>query len=56
MLKSFATARSECEAKHENKASYNTGYIVPDQIDFFGHDRKGIKTHIEKRNIHNYKK
>ena len=39
MLKSIATARSECTAKHENhenKASYNTDYIVRDLIDFFG--------------------
>ena len=35
MLKNVATARSECTAK-ENKASYNTYYIVPDLIDFFG--------------------
>ena len=38
MLKSIATARSECTAKQENKASYNTDYIVPDLIDFFGDD------------------
>ena len=38
MLKSIATARSECTAKHEKKASYNTDYIVPDLIDFFGDD------------------
>ena len=38
MLKSIATARSECTAKQENKASYNTYYIVPDLIDFFGDD------------------
>ena len=38
MLKSIATARSECTAKHENKASCNTDYIVPDFIDFCGHD------------------
>ena len=25
-------ARSECTTKHENKASYNTDYIVPDLI------------------------
>ena len=29
-------ARSECTAKHKNKASYNTGYIVRDLIDFLG--------------------
>ena len=29
---------SECTAKHENKASHNTDYIVPDLIDFFGND------------------
>ena len=51
MLKSIATARSECTAKQENKASYNTYYIVPDLIDFFGDDWKEIKTQNEKRNI-----
>ena len=51
MLKSVATARSECTAKQENKASYNTDYIVPDLIDFFGDDWKEIKTQTEKRNI-----
>ena len=43
MLKSIATARSECTAKH-------------DLIDFFGDDLKEIKTQTEKRNIHNCKK
>ena len=38
MLESITTARSECAAKQENKASYNTDYIVPDLIDFFGND------------------
>ena len=38
MLKSIAMARSECTAKHENKANHNTGYIVSDLIDFFGDD------------------
>ena len=56
MLKSIATARSECTAKQENIASYNTNYIVPDMTDFFGHDRKEIQTQTEKRNIHNCKK
>ena len=56
MLKSIATTRSECTAKQENKASYNTYYIVPDLIDFFGNDWKEIKTQTEKRNIHNCKK
>ena len=35
MLKIIATARSECTAKHENKMSYNTDYLVPDLNDFF---------------------
>ena len=35
MLKCIATARSECTKKHENKASYNTDYIVFDLFDFF---------------------
>ena len=43
MLKSIATARSECTAKWENKASYDTYYIVPDLIHFFGNDWKEIK-------------
>ena len=51
MLKSIATARSECIAKDENKESYNTDYIIPDLIDFFGDDWKEIKTQTEKRNI-----
>ena len=34
MLKSIATARSECTANQEDK----TNYIVPDLIDFFGED------------------
>ena len=38
MLKSIATARSEFTAKHKNKASYNTDYIVPDLINFLGDD------------------
>ena len=38
MLKSIETALSENTAKHENKASYNTDYITPDLIDFFGDD------------------
>ena len=49
MMKNIATARSDCAAKHENKASYNIDYIVPK---FFGNDWKEIKTQIEKRNIH----
>ena len=56
MLKSILTARSECKAKQENKASYNKDYIVPDLIDFFGDGWKEIKRQIEKRNIHNCKK
>ena len=56
MLKSIATTRSEYTAKQENKASYNTDYIVPDLIDFFGDDWKEIKTQTEKRNIYNCKK
>ena len=55
MLKSIATARSECTAKHENKTSYNTDYIIPDTIDFLGDDWKEIKTQIKKRNIYNCK-
>ena len=38
MLKSNATTSSECKAKKENKASYNTDYMVPDLIEFFGDD------------------
>ena len=56
MLKRIATARSECKAKHESKASYYTDYIVLDLIEFLGDDWKEIKTQIEKRNIYIYKK
>ena len=56
MLNSIATPRSECKAKRENKVTYNTDCIVPDLIDFFGDDGKGIKTQTEKGNIHNCKK
>ena len=38
MLKSIATARRKCTEKQGNKASYNTDFIVPDLIDFFGDD------------------
>ena len=38
MLKSIATARSECTANQKDKVSYKTNYIVPDLIDFFGED------------------
>ena len=48
MLKSIATACSECTAEHKNKASYNTYYIVADLIDFL--------VMIEKRSKHRLKK
>ena len=38
MLKSIAKTLSECTAKQENNTNYNTDYIVPDFIDFFGDD------------------
>ena len=56
MLKSIATVRSECTAKQENKASYDTYYIVSDLIDFFDDNWKEIKMQTEKRNIHNCEK
>ena len=56
MLKSIGTARIERTAKHKNKASYNTDYIVPDLIDFLRDYWKAIKTQIEKRNIYICKK
>ena len=54
MLKSIATARSECTTKHKNKASYSTGYIVSSLIDFFGDDLKEIRIQIEKGNTDGY--
>ena len=48
MLKSIATARSECTAKYENKASYNTDYIVPDLIDFLAMIEKRSKRRLKK--------
>ena len=56
MLKNIVTARSECTVIQENKASYNTDYIVSDLMDFFGDDWREIKTQTEKRNIRNCKK
>ena len=52
ILKSDATARSECTTKHKSKASYDTDYIVSDLIDLFGDDWKEIRKQIEKRNIY----
>ena len=49
MLKSIATARSECTTKQGNKASYNTDYIVPDLIEFFGDDWKELKKDWKKK-------
>ena len=37
-VEKHATARSECTAKHKNKAMYNTDYVVADLIDIFGDD------------------
>ena len=51
ILKSNATASSECTTKHENKVSYNTDYSVPDLTDFFGNDWKEITTQGEKKEI-----
>ena len=48
MLKSIATARSECTAKHGNKASYNTDYIVPDLVDFLATIEKRSKRTLKK--------
>ena len=47
MLKNIATARSECTAKQENKASYNTYYIVPDLLTSLAMIEE-IKTQTEK--------
>ena len=52
--KSIATTRSECATRHENKASYNTDYIVPDLIDFFGDDWKVIRTQIARKKKYLY--
>ena len=48
MLKSIVTARRECTAKPESKASYNTDHIVHDLIDFFGDDWKRSKRRLKK--------
>ena len=45
MLKSIATARSECTEKHKNKANFNTDYIFPG---FMAMIEKKIKTQIKK--------
>ena len=51
MFKSIATAHSECAAKQENKTSYDTDYIVPDLIDFFGDDIHKKEIFITVKNI-----
>ena len=64
MLKWIATARSahqnkakqESTGRQKNKVNYNTDYIDPALIGFFGVDYKEIKTQTEKRNIHYCKK
>ena len=56
MLKSIATAPSECTAKQENKTNYSTDFIFPDLIDFFGDEWEEIKTQTKKKYIRNCKK
>ena len=56
MLKSIATARSECTAKQENKTSYNTSYMFLIWLTSLAAIEKEIKTQVEKRNVHNFKK
>ena len=56
ILKSIATARSDCTAKHENKASYNTDYIVPDLIDSLAMIKKRSKRRLQKEIFINCKK
>ena len=51
LLKSIATASSECITKYENKASYKTDHPVPNLIDFTDDNWKEIRTKIEKWNI-----
>ena len=51
MLKSIATTRSECTAKHENNVSYNTDYIVPNLIDFWKEMIKKKSKRILKKEI-----
>ena len=48
ILKSIATARSECTTKHGNKASYNKDFIVPDLIDFLAMIEKRSKRRLKK--------
>ena len=49
MLKSIATACSECTAEQENKSSYNTDYIFSDLIDFFSDDWRDQNADWEKK-------
>ena len=48
MLKNIATAFSECTAKHESKASFNTNFIVPDLIDTFWRFLKRSESRLKK--------
>ena len=47
-VESIATARSECTAKQENQASYNTDYIFPDLIDSLAMIEKRLKRRLKK--------
>ena len=49
-VEKHCNGRSKSTTK-ENKASYNTDYIAPDLIDFFGNDWKKIRTQVEIKNI-----
>ena len=48
MLKSIATARRTCTAKHENKVRYNTNYIVPNLIPTLAKIEKKSKRRLKK--------
>ena len=51
-MRSTATAHSDCTAKCENKANYNTDSIFAELINLYYDDWNEIKTQIEKGKIY----
>lgn len=51
MLKNIATVRSEYTRKYVNMVSYNTNYVFPDLIYFFGDTEKQLESRLKKKEM-----
>ena len=51
MLKNIATVRSEYTRKYVNMVSYNTNYVFPDLIYFFGDIEKQLESRLKKKEM-----